>query len=168
VQAVGTAWAQQNAPAAKEWVLSQPPGPARDGALASIMSTTARFGTPDASLLAEISTDQARVTAVQTTAMMLAQRDPESARAFVESNIANPQDRERVSSIVSQIAARRIPGPVGPVLGAMYPPGALPSGVMVRPGVAQQVVNGAGFIQASPPPGAPPSQSDSSAVRRGR
>jgi hypothetical protein len=160
VQAVGSAWAQQNAPAAKEWVLSQPPGAARDGALQSILTTTARFGAPDASLLAEISTDQGRLAAVQTTAMTMAQRDTEGARAFVESNVANAQDRERIQAFVSQFAARRNGGAVSPIAGAMYPAGALPTvafppgAIGPRPGVTQAIVNG-GSVQTSPPSAVP-------------
>ena len=115
VQAVGSTWANQNAPAAKEWVLSQPPGPVRDGMLLTLMSASARFGPPDASLLADISTDQGRVAAVQSAAMAMAQRDADGARAFVESNVTDPQHRERVLSMVSQVAIATYVGAAGPV-----------------------------------------------------
>ena len=151
VQAVGSTWAQQNAPAAKEWVLSQPPGPARDGALSSIMSVTARFGAPDVSLLAEISTDQGRVSAVQTAAMMMAQRDADGARAFVESNVTNPQDRERVLAMVSQLANRRFGAPP-PFVGSMYSTGGLPT-MPLATGNGSRIASG--FSQATAPSVAP-------------
>jgi hypothetical protein len=169
IQFVGSTWAQQNAPAAKEWVLSQPPGPARDGALQSLLSVSARFGPPDVSLLANISTDQGRISAVQTAALMIAQRDSDGARAFVENNVADPQQRERVLAMVSQIAARRTSMPVNGFGGAMYPPGVLPPDVIGLPGGATaprpfdapRIVNGVGSSStnvqrtAPPPTGAP-------------
>jgi hypothetical protein len=121
-------------PAAREWVLSQPPGQARDGALIPLISATARYGAPDASLLGQLSTDQARFGAVQNAAMAMAQRDPDGARAFVETNIADPDQRQRVLSMVSQMGARR---PGGPIIGA-YPAGMSAAGFMptLRPGDA--------------------------------
>jgi hypothetical protein len=137
VQAVGSTWANQNAPAAKEWVLSQPSGPVRDGILLTLMSASARFGPPDTSLLADISTDQGRVAAVQSAAMAMAQRDADGARAFVESNVTDSTERERVLSMVSQVASRRMSVPPAPYVGAMYPPGILPT---MSTGVSQGVI----------------------------
>ena len=139
VQAVGSAWAQQDAPAAKEWVLAQPPGQARDGALVALVSVTSRFGAPDASLLAGISTEQGRFAAVQTAAMTMAQRDPDGARAFVETNLTDPEQRQRVLSVVSQFASRRLGGPPSPVVGAMFPAGMPPPG-MITPAMRSGVV----------------------------
>ena len=137
VQAVGSTWANQNAPAAKEWVLSQPSGPVRDGILLTLMSASARFGPPDTSLLADISTDQGRVAAVQSAAMAMAQRDADGARAFVESNVTDSTERERVLSMVSQVASRRMSVPPAPYVGAMYPPGILPT---MSTGMSQGVI----------------------------
>jgi hypothetical protein len=158
VQAVGSMWANQNAPAAKEWILSQPSGPARDGALLALISATARFGAPDASLLADISTEQGRISGVQAAAMAIAQRDSDGARAFVESSVTDPQQRERLLSFVSQVASRRFGMPPSPVVGAMYPPGVLPPGVMMQSfGNAPRIVSGQGLSSATvqgtvPPP----------------
>ena len=158
VQAVGSTWANQNAPAAKEWVLSQPSGPARDGTLLALMSASARFGAPDTSLLADISTDQGRVSAVQSAAMAMAQRDADGARAFVESNVTDPQQRERVLSIRFAGCVTAFRHAAGPVVGAMYPPGALPPGVMMQSfGNAPRIVSGQGLSSATvqgtvPPP----------------
>jgi hypothetical protein len=137
VQAVGSMWANQNAAAAKEWVLSQPSGQVRDGVLLTLISSSARFGPPDTSLLADISTDQGRVAAVQSAAMAMAQRDVDGARAFVETNVADSIERERVLSMVSQVASRRIGVPPAPFVGAMYPPGIPPT---IPTGVSQGVI----------------------------
>jgi hypothetical protein len=98
----------------------------RDGILLTLMSASARFGPPDTSLLADISTDQGRFAAVQSAAMVMAQRDGDGARAFVESNVTDSTERERVLSMVSQVASRRMSVPPAPYVGAMYPPGILP------------------------------------------
>jgi hypothetical protein len=172
VQMVASNWANQNASAAKEWVLSQPSGQARDSALVAVISSSARFATPDASLLADFSTEQGRFSGVQAAAIAIAQRDADGARAFVESNLTDPQQRERLLSMVSQFAARRIGVGASPVVGATYPPGALPTvsfssgAIGPRPGVTQAIVNG-GSIQASPPSTAP-TQCDRPAVQRCR
>jgi hypothetical protein len=165
VQMVASNWANQNASAAKEWVLSQPSGQARDTALVALISSAARFAPPDASLLADFSTEQGRFSGVQAAAIAISQRDPDGARAFVESNLTDPQQRERLLSMVSQFAARRAGMPVSPFVGAAYatgpmPTGALPPGAMApRPGLTQAIVNGVGGAQALPPrPGGSPAQ----------
>jgi hypothetical protein len=157
VQMVASMWAQQDAPAAREWVLSQPPGEARDSALIPLISAAARFGTPDASLLGQLSTDQARLGAVQNAAIAMAQRDPDGARAFVETNVTDPEQRQRVMSVVSQVTTRRF-GPIGgPVIGA-FPTGMPPAGLMspaTRTGTAAGAV--VGFSQSQGPSAASPS-----------
>jgi hypothetical protein len=154
VQMVASMWANQDAAAAKEWVLSQPPGQARDGALIPLISASARFGAPDASLLGQLSTDQARLGAVQGAAITLAQRDPDGARTFVEANVTDPEQRQRVLSVVSQISARRVGGIGGPFIGA-YPTGMPPPAIIspaTRTGNAAGVV---GFSQSQGPSAAP-------------
>jgi len=159
VQAVGSTWANQNPPAAKEWVLSQPSGPVRDGILLTLMSASARFGPPDTSLLADISTDQSRVAAVQTAAMTMAQRDADGARSFVESNVADSTERERVLSMVSQVASRRMGVPPAPYVGGFFPPGIAPT---MSTGVSQGVIaTGVGVSsttvqRTAPAPASPP------------
>jgi hypothetical protein len=138
VQAVGSVWATHDAAAAREWVLSQPPGEGRDGALVALISTSARFGAPDASLLGQLSTDQSRFGAVQSAAVAMAQRDPDGARAFVESNVTDPEQRQRVMSIVSQISSRRVGGAGGGIAGMSLSMGSIPPGFFppLRPGDA--------------------------------
>jgi hypothetical protein len=81
----------------------------------------------------------------------MAQRDPDGARAFVETNIADPDQRQRALSIVSQIGARRLGGLGGPIIGA-YPPGMSSAVSMptLRPGDAARTAVGpspAGVVQ---------------------
>jgi hypothetical protein len=170
VQMVASNWATQNASAAREWVLSQPSSQARDTALVALISSTARFAPPDASLLGDFSTEQSRFSAVQAAAIAIAQRDADGARAFVESNLTDPQQRERLLSMVSQFAARRVGVPAGPFVGSAFatglmPTGPMPTGVLPpgavgqRPGLTQVIVNGAGGVQALPPrPAGSPAQ----------
>ncbi len=107
MQAVAQAWSNQDPSAAQAWLLSQPAGPARDGALFPLISNQARFATPDPALLDALSTDQARVAGVQNAALAMARRDSDGTRAFVEANVADPAQRQRILSFVTQVGAAR-------------------------------------------------------------
>jgi hypothetical protein len=121
--------------------------------LVALMSASARFGPPDTSLLADISTEQSRVAAVQSAAMAMAQRDADGARAFVENNVSDSTERERLLSTVSQVASRRMGVPPAPYVGGFFQPGVMPT---PSTGVSQGVIaTGVGLssntVQRTPP-----------------
>ena len=120
VQAVGSTWANRTRPRRRSGFCRSRPVRARRRDCVNHVGHRA-FRSPDISLLADISTDQGRVSAVQSAAMMMAQRDADGARAFVESNVTDSPDRERVLSMVSQVARRRFGAPA-PFVGSMYSP----------------------------------------------
>ena len=160
-------WSQQDPAAAQAWVLTQPAGRGRDGALLSLISTTARNSIPDDSLLAGFSDDRMRLTGVSGAAMFIAQRDAAAARAFIEAHVADATQRERMLSALAQAPTMR-PVIVNPVTGGiMVPPGGLPTMVVCGPGSAGPCVPGApvpsrltGVAQGVqfPPPGFTPAQ----------
>jgi hypothetical protein len=182
VSIIAGMWSQQDPAAAQAWILSQPAGRTRDGAMLSLISITARNSIPDDSLFAGFSDDRARVAAVQGAAGMIAQRDPAAARAFVETHVTDPTQRERLLNFLAQVPQGMMRAPVmNPITGGiMVPPGGLPATLGVQgtfvcgPASAGPCVPGApmpagvigavsGFSMSSgaqyPPPGFPPPQS---------
>jgi hypothetical protein len=147
VSAVAQLWATQDASAAQTWALSQPSGQARDGALMALVTTAARFDTPDTSLLGAFSTEQARLGAVQGAAMGIAQRNPDDARRFIETHVTEQFHRDRMLSMITQMATLRARGPVNvvsPVSGyfapgmpvqMIAPGGPTPAGIVDQPGI---------------------------------
>ena len=103
---VAQLWATQDPTAAQAWMLSQPPGQARDTGLIAVIGASARFATPDASLLSAFSSEQTRIAAVQAAAFGIAQRDPDAASAFITANVADASQRDRLLSIVKQLPMR--------------------------------------------------------------
>jgi hypothetical protein len=103
VTSVQSVWATEDLPAARAWVLAQPAGQARDAGITMLLTTSARFGVPDASLLSALSSEQARMPAVRETAVELARRDPEAARAFVATNVADRTQRDGVLAYLSNL-----------------------------------------------------------------
>lgn len=169
VSIIAGMWSQQDPAAAQAWVLTQPAGRGRDGALLSLISITARSSIPDDSMFAGFSDDRARFAAVQGAAGMIAQRDAAAARAFVETHVSDPTQRERMLSFLSQVpqgsAMRGVV--VNPITGGIVvPPSGLPMTVVCGPGSAGPCVPGApmppGFSLARgvqyPPPGFTPTQ----------
>jgi hypothetical protein len=155
VNGVAQVWATQDAPSAQAWALSQPSGQARDSALMAIISTTSRLGTPDASLLSALSSEQTRIAAVQASAFGVAQRDPQAAHAFIDANVADQFQRDRLHSFISQMPNMR-PGIVGPGSPGFFPSGvAVQQGVAMGPGMSPAVINGARGVQYPPPPTRP-------------
>ncbi len=153
VSSVTQFWATQDAPAAQAWVLSQPSSAARDGGLMALVNTAARFDTVDTSLLSAFSTDQARLGAVQAAAMGIAQRNPDEARQFVETHVAEQLHRDRILSMVTQMSSLGIRVPTR-VMAPFNAPAYLAPGMAVpifgvspsRPTgvVSQQVIVGPG------------------------
>ena len=149
---VAQLWATQDPTAAQAWMLSQPPGQARDTGLIAVIGASARFATPDASLLSAFSSEQTRIAAVQAAAFGIAQRDPDAASAFITANVADASQRDRLLSIVKQLPIR--PGGgigVSPAMPVGVPMGAAPFGPVGVP----VIVDGARAVQSqqtAPPP----------------
>jgi hypothetical protein len=95
IGAVARQWAGVNAPAARSWATSLPQGAVRDAALSNVLYGMASTATPDGSLLGAFSSDDAREEAIRTVALHLAGRDRDEARAWIETQIGDPQERER-------------------------------------------------------------------------
>jgi hypothetical protein len=170
VGVIASMWSQQDPAAARAWVLGLPAGHGRDGALLSLISSTAQTTIPDDSLFAAFSDDRMRLTGVSGTALFISQRDTAAARAFVEAHVADPTQRERMLNALAQMPAGMRAPLVNPVTGAiMMPPGGLPTNVFCRPASAgpcmpgpmpSGVMSGAsgsqlpppGFSLAQPPP----------------
>jgi len=156
VNGVAVAWASQDPAGAQAWVLSQPSGQGRDIALMALMSTSARLGTPDASLLAAFSSEQTRLVAVQASAFGIAQRDPQAARAFIDANVADQSQRDRMWSLLSQSPSLRPGGIVGTAGPVFIPPGVVPgSNPFGWTAVASGSGGGVGFVPPPPPPARP-------------
>jgi hypothetical protein len=119
--AVTQVWAARDARAAQAWVLGQPSSAARDAALQAIFTTAARTATPDVALLANFSTEQARLNAVQGAATAIAQRSSDDARQFITANVADHAQRERLLSFMDQMATMRSRGAIGPQLNVATP-----------------------------------------------
>ena len=161
-------WSQQDPAAARAWVLGQPAGRGRDGALLSLISSTARNSIPDDALMAAFSDERMRLTGVSGAAMFISQRDADAARAFIEAHVADPTQRERMLSAFAQMPGGMRAPIVNPVTGGiMLPPGGLPTNVVCRPTspgpcmpgpLPTGVMSGASGLQF-PPPGFPPPQS---------
>lgn len=165
---VAQVWASQDPPAAQAWALSQPPGQARDTGLLAVISASARFATPDASLLAAFSSDQTRIAATQAAAFGIAQRDPDAARAFIQANVAEPSQRDRLLSFVSQVPNMRPGGGIVAPAMIVPSPGGVPMGVAYGPVVGSGVpvlINGARAVQQATPTSPPPSPSRDGARR---
>jgi len=160
VNGVAQNWAAQDPAAAQAWVLSQPSGQARDSALMALISTTSRLGTPDVSLLSAFSTEQTRVAAVQASAFGIAQRDPQAAQAFIDANVADQFQRDRLHSFISQMPNMRPGGIVGATGPVFFPSGVAvgQSQGVVGPGMsAPVIVNGQFAVPPTPPPPRPAS-----------
>jgi hypothetical protein len=121
--------------AARAWVLSRPAGTTRDRALIAVVSIAAQSGTPDDALLAAFSEEPARLSAITSTGMTIARRDPDAARAYIESHVADPKRREEILSMLAQAQAA-VGIVTDPVTGARIPVSALGPTVMTGQDVA--------------------------------
>ena len=71
----------------------------------AMVGIAAQSGTPDDALLAGFSEERARLSAITSTGMTIARRDPDAARAYIESHVADPDRREEVLSMLAQAQA---------------------------------------------------------------
>ena len=128
-------WLIRDPAAAQAWVLSQPVGTARDRALIALVGRAAQAGTVDDALLAGFSEERARLSAIASTAMIIARRDPAAGRAYVESHVEDANRREQMLSMLVQVQS-----PIGfvtdPVTGVRIPVNALGPPVMLGQGTA--------------------------------
>jgi hypothetical protein len=95
IGAVARQWGAVNAPAARSWAMSLPQGALRDTALSNVLYGIASETTPDGSLLGAFSSDDAREEAIRSVALHLAGRDRDEARVWIDTQIGDPQERER-------------------------------------------------------------------------
>jgi hypothetical protein len=127
-------WVMRDLVAAQAWVLSRPAGTVRDRALIAVVGMAAQSGTPDDGLLAGFSEERARLSAITSTGMTIARRDPDAARAYIESHVADPNRREQVLSMLAQAQAA-VGIVTDPVTGVRIPVSALGPPVMTGQGV---------------------------------
>jgi len=95
IGAVARQWGAVNAPAARGWAMSVPQGALRDTALSNVLYGMASVGTPDGSLLGAFSSDAVRQEAIRNVVLHLAGHDRDDARAWIDTHISDPQERER-------------------------------------------------------------------------
>jgi hypothetical protein len=121
---VASVWAIRDPAAARQWALGQRPGAERDQAVMTLITSAARLGSPDASLFAALSSEQARLAAVQMASFTIAQRSPEEARQLIETHVAEDVHRQRLLSMLAQRPTQRmgITGSFVPGQMAVFPP----------------------------------------------
>jgi hypothetical protein len=102
-------WSNQDAAGARQWTLRLPPGAIRDGALTTVLMTTAlqRPGGLDAGLLNALSSESARQQAVLQVVQGLAYRDPARARGVVDTYLTDPSLRAQGERMLDE--ARNAP-----------------------------------------------------------
>jgi hypothetical protein len=125
VMSVAGLWASEDPAAAQAWVLAQPAGEVRDTGITMLLRASAGLGAPDASLLSALSSEQARLQVVRNTAVVIAQRDPEAARAFAAANLADRSQRDGVLLYLSKLPDRSADLVRGPGGTLFTPPGLL-------------------------------------------
>ena len=107
IGAVAREWAAANAPAARNWAMSLPQGEVRDAALTSLLYGIAEEGIPDGSLLGAFNVDSARTEASRGVVVILAQRNRDDARRWIESQITDPREREQAERLLETGAFKR-------------------------------------------------------------
>jgi hypothetical protein len=107
IGAVARQWAEANAPAARSWAISLPQGDMRDSALTSLLYRIAEDRIPDGDLLGAFSVENARTEASRGIVVVLAQRNRDDARTWIESQITDPVERERAERLLETGAFKR-------------------------------------------------------------
>jgi hypothetical protein len=107
IGAVARQWAEANAPAARNWAMSLPQGEVRDAALTSLLYGIAEARIPEESLLGAFSVDNARTEASRGVVAILAQRNRDDARKWIESQITDPREREQAERLLETGAFKR-------------------------------------------------------------
>ena len=107
IGAVAREWAEANAPAAGNWAMSLPQGKVRDAALTGLLYGIAEESIPDGTLLGAFSVDSARTEASRGVVAILAQRNRDDARSWIESQIADPWEREQAERLLETGAFKR-------------------------------------------------------------
>jgi hypothetical protein len=107
IGAVAREWAEANAPAARNWAMSLPHGEVRDAALTSLLYGIAEDMVPDGTLLAAFSVDNARTEASRGVAVILAQRNRDEARTWIESQITDRRERDEAERLLETGAFKR-------------------------------------------------------------
>ena len=102
VRSVVTVWSNQDAAAARQWMLRLPQGAMRDGALTTVLATTAmqRPGALDTALLNAFTSDAARQQAVLQVVQGLAYNDPPRARTIVDAYLTDPSLRAQAERML--------------------------------------------------------------------
>jgi hypothetical protein len=107
IGAVAREWAEANAPAARNWAMSLPQGEVRDAAFTSLLYGVAEERIPDGTLLGAFSVDSARMEASRGVVAILAQRNRDDARIWIESQITDPGEREQAERLLETGAFKR-------------------------------------------------------------
>jgi hypothetical protein len=107
IGAVARQWAEANAPAAGNWAMSLPQGQVRDAALTSLLYGIAEERIPEGGLLGAFSVDNARKKASRGVVAILAQRNRDDARRWIESQITDPREREQAERLLETGAFKR-------------------------------------------------------------
>jgi hypothetical protein len=100
---VARQWAYEDASGASQWVLTLPPGPTRDSALAAAVAGGAAQGVPDEELLRAFSSDMARQQAVVSAAYRLARIDRAAADRLIRKYVSDATLRSQVERNLASI-----------------------------------------------------------------
>jgi hypothetical protein len=104
--AVANAWYDLDRDAARRWLLSQPVVPERDQMLSSLALNTLIGGNFDAELLDAFSSAEMREGIATMAVGMMADDDPARARALLEREVRNPEQRARLEALIGQNTRR--------------------------------------------------------------
>ena len=102
VETAVTIWSASDRSAARNWIVDQPRGEARDRALAALVPQFASAGDFDSDLLGQIDSTQARSEALIAAIPNLARTDPGQARDIFDSDLVSGADRRLIEQRMSQ------------------------------------------------------------------
>lgn len=105
VQTVGqiaSGWARSDQAAARKWVTSLPSGTSRDQALAGLIGASEMTADDAASLIRQIQSPEQRQNALFSTAIRLAQSNPEEMRSLLRRFPLDPPQQQHLESILKQ------------------------------------------------------------------